>query len=199
MAFVFWLYRHSWTVWLKPLDIALVFGPWFTLLTAACQSPDKCQRYDLPLLYWDCLTRPSHLIHPLENPNALIPRGNIFFTIYLAMIYWLRLPTSQRITDPFWEIRFSHISCLCMWHRSPERVRGETDFEEQHYVWISALSLFLCHWYDWWTALWFSAALSIVLNYLLLDKCSVCAWFWFCFHSHLNHAPCTGPSKHWKK
>lgn len=134
MAFVFWLYRHSWTVWLNPLDITLVFGSWFTLLTAACQSPDKCQRYDLPLLCWDCLTRPSHLIHPLENPNALIPRGNIFFTIYLAMIYWLRLQTSQRITDPFWEIRFSHISCLCMWHRSPERVRGETDFEEQHCV-----------------------------------------------------------------
>lgn len=68
--------------WLNPLDITLVFRSWFTLLTAACQSPDKCQRYDLPLLYWDCLTRPSHLIHPLENPNALIPRGNIYFFFY---------------------------------------------------------------------------------------------------------------------
>lgn len=65
--------------WLTPTDITVVSRPCFTLLTAACQSPDKCQRYDLPLLYWDCLTRPSHLIHPLENPNALIPRGNIFF------------------------------------------------------------------------------------------------------------------------
>lgn len=117
-------------------DIGRLARSSVTLLTAACLSPDECQRYDLPLLYWDCLTPLSCLIHPQENPNALIPRGNnfFFFTICLAMIYWLRLPPSQRITDPFWEIRFSHISWVCMWRRSPETVWGETDFEEQQCV-----------------------------------------------------------------
>lgn len=124
------------TVQMNPSDISRLFWSFVTLLTAACQSPDECQRYDLPLLYWDCLTPPSRLIHPQENPNALIPRGNhfFFFTIYLAMIYWLWLPPSQRITDPFWEIRFSHLSWVCMWHRSPETVWEKTDFEEQRCV-----------------------------------------------------------------
>lgn len=69
-------------------------------------------------------------------------RGIIFFffTIYLAMIYWLWLPPSQRITDPFWEIRFSHLSWVCMWHRSPETVWGETDFEEQWCVNLSGVT-----------------------------------------------------------
>ena len=111
---------------MNPSDISRLSWYFLTLLTAACQSPDECQRYDLPHLYWDCLTLPSSLIHPQENPNALIPRGNNFFsfTIYLAMIYWLWLPPSQRITDPFWEIRFSHLSWVCMWRRSQETVRG---------------------------------------------------------------------------
>lgn len=125
--------RHSWgRCWKNPSDI----GRLARLLCHAAdsRSPDECQRYDLPLLYWDCLTPPSCLIHPQENPNVLIPRGNIFFfcTICLAMIYWLLLPPLRRITDPFWEITFSHLSWVCMWHRSPEAMRGGgTDFEEQ--------------------------------------------------------------------
>lgn len=96
-----------------------------TMLTV--QSPDGFQRYELPLLYWDCLTPPSCFIHPQENPNAQIPKGDLsffFFTICLPMIYWLRLPPSQRITDPFWEIRFSHLSLMCTWRGSPETVKG---------------------------------------------------------------------------
>lgn len=67
---------------MSPSDMSQVSWTFFILLTAACQSPDECQRYDLPLLYWDCLTPPSRLIHPPENPNALIPRGNNFFFLY---------------------------------------------------------------------------------------------------------------------
>lgn len=63
-------------------DIGRLARSSVTLLTAACLSPDECQRYDLPLLYWDCLTPLSCLIHPQENPNALIPRGNNFFFLY---------------------------------------------------------------------------------------------------------------------
>lgn len=162
--------RHSSIVPINPS----IFWPCFTLLTFAFQSPDDCRRYDLHLLCWDCLTPPPHLIHPLENPNALILRGNIYiyisFTIYLAMIYWLRLPPSQRITDPFWEIRFSHLSWVSMWCRSLKTVWGETDFEEQQCVTLHVVTPLLPIVYAQWIALWFSAALSIVLHYLLLDK-----------------------------
>lgn len=67
---------------------------------ADSHSSDECQRYDFPALYWDCLAPLSFPIHPQENPNVLIPRGNIYFfvfTICLAMIYWLLLPPSQRL------------------------------------------------------------------------------------------------------
>lgn len=67
---------------MNPSDISRLSWSSVTPLTAACQSPDECQRYDLPLLYWDCLTAPSCLIHPQENPNALIPTGNNFFFLY---------------------------------------------------------------------------------------------------------------------
>ncbi len=36
---------------MNPSDISRLSWSFFTLLTAACQSPDECQRYDLPLLY----------------------------------------------------------------------------------------------------------------------------------------------------
>lgn len=82
-------------------------------------------------LYDDCPTPIPPFINSLENPNAVIPRGIFFFfrTIYLAMIYWLWLPPSQRITDPFWEIRFSHLECVC--GPGLQRLWEETDFEKQ--------------------------------------------------------------------
>lgn len=136
MVFVFWLYRHSWTVWFNPLDIILVFGSWSTLLTAACQTKVQINAKGMICLFSIEIVSHAHLTSFILRRILMhwYQGGIFFFPIYLAMIYWLRLPTSQRITDPFWEIRFSHISCLCMWHRSPERVRGETDFEEQHCV-----------------------------------------------------------------
>lgn len=95
------------------------------------------------------------------------------------MIYWLWLPPSQRITDPFWEIKFSHLSWVCMWRRSPETVWGETDFEEQQCVNLCGVTPVLsvvCP-VDGPVIFYCSShlSLSIVLHYLLVDKYSVWA------------------------
>lgn len=174
-------------------DISWLSRPFFTLLTAACRSPDERERYDLPFFYWDCLTPSSRPIHPQENPNALIPRGNLFFfffTIYLAMIYWLRLPPSQRITDPFWEIRFSHLSWVCMWHRTPEAVWGDTDFEERRSVNLCGVTpLLLSDVPLGWPcdSLLLPPSLSIVMHYLSVDKYSAGARFWYVFIALKTH------------
>lgn len=120
------------------------------------------------------------------------------------MIYWLWLPPSQRITDPFWEIRFSHLECVC--GAGLQRLcEGKLTLRSSG-VWISALSLLCCQWYAQWIALWFSAALSIVLHYLLVDKYSVWAWFQYVFiafqtfkihdSSTLISQACRSPFKH---
>lgn len=95
------------------------------------------------------------------------------------MIYWLWLPPSERITDPFWEIRFSHLECVC--GTGLQRPCEGKPTLRSSGVWISALSLLCCQWYAQWIALWFSAALSIVLHYLLVDKYSVWARFQYVF------------------
>lgn len=120
------------------------------------------------------------------------------------MIYWLWLPPSQRITDPFWEIRFSHLECVC--GAGLQRLCERKLTLRSSGVWISALSLLCCQWYAQWISLWFSAALSIVLHYLLVDKYSVWAWFQYVFiafqifkihdSSTLISQACRSPFKH---
>lgn len=117
--------------WLTPTDITVVSRPcWQLLAKVQINAKGMIRLFSIEIVSHAHLTSFilwRILMHWYQG-------GIFFFTIYLAMIYWLRLPSSQRITDPFWEIRFSHISWMCMWHRSPERVRGETDFEEQQSV-----------------------------------------------------------------
>lgn len=100
---------------------------------ADSHSSDECQRYDFPALYWDCLAPLSFPIHPQENPNVLIPRGNIFFfvfTICLAMIYWLLLPPSQRLLILFGKSDF-HTFRECVRGTGLQRQREGKHFEEQ--------------------------------------------------------------------
>lgn len=101
------------------------------MLTSTCQSPDECQRYDLPLLYWDCLRPSSLLINPLESPNAQIPRGIFFFLNNLLSNDLLIVAST--LTENYRSFLGNQIFTpwVCMWCRSPETMWGETDFEEQ--------------------------------------------------------------------
>lgn len=168
---------------MNPSDISRLPWSFLTLLTAACQSPDECQRYDLPLLYWDCLTPPSRLIHPQESPNALIPRGNNFFFLYNLLSNDLLIAAStltenyrsflgNQIFAPFMSVYVAQVS--------RDSVRG-------NWLWgAAACESLQCHSLAangmprGWPC-YSLPALSIVLHYLLADKYSVRAWFQYVF------------------
>lgn len=125
--------RHSWT-WC-PNESLRYSSPLLALHPADSCLPESRwmpKVYDLPLLYWDCLTPPSLLIHPPENPNALIPRGNHFFFFNNLLSNDLLIVAST-LRENYRSFLGNQIFTpwVCMWHRSPETVWGETDFEEQ--------------------------------------------------------------------
>lgn len=132
--FVLYICRLLWTWWLRILVDSP--GPpslcWQLLAWVQMNAKGMICLFFIEIVSHPCLASSilrRILMHWYQGGIIFF-----FFTICLAMIYWLRLPPSQRITDPFWEIRFSHLSWVCMWRRSPETVWGETDFEEQQCV-----------------------------------------------------------------
>lgn len=150
-----------------------------TLLTAACHSPDECQRYDLPLLYWDCLT--PHLASSILRRILMhwYQRGIIFFLYNLLsndlLIVASTLTENYRsflgnqIFTPFVSVYVAQVS--------GDGVRGS-------WLWGAAVcESQRCHssaangMPSGWSCdfLLLSLFHSILLHYLLVDKYSVWA------------------------
>lgn len=179
---------------MNPSDILRLSRSFFTLLTAACQSPDEWQRYDLPLLYWDCLTPSSRLIRPPENPNALIPTGNHFLIFFYNLLSNDLLIVASTLTENYRSFLgnqiFTPFMSVYVAQVSRDSVRG-------YWLWGAAVCESLqCHSSTasavprGWPcdSLLLSTSLSIVLHYLSVDKYSVGAWFQYGFKTYFFHS-----------